>query len=839
MGKIKLLLIVALLSAWWLRGPPVAQAQEPPPQDAFVVYDLRQGDLNQDGSPDVTIISASFATDQDRILVYDGADDMALSGEWAEATDFDDDVWIFDYGANGTANLIVFFSTAGDQYIAELYLDRDGDRQVSYVVRGSAVEIRESPFWTAQVVADGAWYNDDGSVNRNITVSVDGPTGERGLDHGYMRELEINDGIVDLELECHTGLEGDVQAYCLTRLFIPFKGGDIGRTKIRAAMAGYPLPEIVGYVFWPHLGLGLSGPRGPFEIAPALQVDWLAARFDPHSGINNVVQKEGPEQGWWLYSSHAVVKQRLNSIDFENPFAHYDLAQDRDGAAELVIRHVYDPPGTIWYQIGDHYAPTHDPRMTSEIVRYTWDQDNDGYWDYKVGLMGRGLVESVVSFPDFDIISIPYEQLPWEVTEEREWAGATFVQVEGQAESSPEGVYDWDEIYIVSRQLMFGLGDQPLVHTASDIRPNFRGEYRAEPFCDPLLYLSPVDHKFHLLGADMGVWNQGRGWRIRYNDLNHDSYIDQWQLTFADEEQESPEETIRSLQIAGDLLVYGDEERVRLVRTAIDPPPFTAPPPRDHEEWMTMGEQLEMYQAGWAPDDFSSMIDQFRGPTTEIPGATLEDFRLTDAGFRFVLHLSPSFRVPWDANDLGAADLTPGAYVVTYDGAFHAQPLTPPRVILEGGTITSDPPQPRHMEWVSLQAVFRNTGLQDAALIPLRIYVAQEGEERQILAVQPISVLGEESFILNQTWLAQEPGRWRVWFEIDAEAVEPPETEIVALEPLRVEVEPVGLPAMFDPLGPYDGMRITWPVTLLLGAVGLACTSIFSLILLQEREVGT
>jgi hypothetical protein len=836
---------VVLLSL--LLSLPVNVAAAPQNADAYVVHGIEQRDLDGDGSLDLTIIAASFNTERDQVWVYDGSGDMISSDEWQRATDFDDDTWVFDIGADGTAQLIVAFDQVEGRSAAYLYDDRDGDGQVAYRASAGQLEVDESDFWTVKMEADGAWCNTDGSINRNVWLSVDGPLGERGLDFEYVLDAQLNDGRVDVEMECHTGAWSEMSAYCLTRSFSTFWG--IGRTKVRVAVPGYELPEIRGYVFWPHLGPGLSEPRPPQEIAPALSMNWTDARFHRSKGINNLVQWVGPEAGWWVFSPEAVVKGEDNVVGFENPFAHYDLASNRDGWAELVIRHVYTPPDRVWYSLGDIYKQSQDPRHRLQLVRYTWDQDSDDCWDYKLGLIGRNSMDTIVSFPDFGMTSIPYQQLPRAVTEDMPWEGATFVQVEGFCEASPEGVYTWDDILPLSRAYMFGFPDA-LDADMDDIRTGFRGEYRVQQLGMPELYHSPVDHKLHLLGADAGVWNLDDRRRLRYEDLDSDGYLDQWALTVRPEGQEvdsvaeatepaegEPDESVaKSLQVAKGFLVYSDDEGVKVKDSNVEASAFRTMPPRSHEEWLALGQLLEENSEDWAPDDFTAMMEQFEGPATEIERASLRGFRLTDTGFRFVLELAEGFRVLTDDAGLGVRGLTTGSYVVTHDGDFHIQPLTPAHVTVAAPGIRIEPSVPQQAQWVLVTAVLRNHGEDDVSSLPLRLQAAMAGEEAQVIVEEELFLRGGEEYALVGRWWPRTAGIWTLWVDAGAYLAMPSVIEAGSLASSEVRVLPAAQPGMFHLTGVYDGMAFTWPVALLLASVALTATSLATMILVRGRD---
>jgi len=794
---------------------------QPEPPSGVVVHEVTQADLDGDGLPDRTDIRCNFVRGNDLVQVYDGARDMPSSADWQQATDFQNDAWVFDAGADGRAELIIAFTTDINHHMATLYDDRNGDGQVKYTVRGKRVVVEESSFWTAEVVADGPWYNADGSINRNVTISVDGALGERSLDSTFVQELMVNDGRVDLEMECHTGTWQSMSGYCLTRLLVPFRGG-IARTKLRVVMPGEPLPEIVGPVFWPHLGPGLIQPRSRHEIVPALKLNWSTARFDRAQGVNNLLLPDPPAQNaWWALSQAPVIKGQINVLDFENPFAHYDVAGDHDDSPALVIRHTYSPPGYVWYQVGERYVTATDPRLTLQIVRYTWDQDNDGYWEYKLGLFGQNEVTSTVSFPDFDIISIPYDRLPWVLTDEPRWAGVTFVQVEGQAEASPEGVYEWDDIYWLTRQRIFGIGDR-MDEGMNDIGTHFRGDYWAGAPQQARLYLSAVDHKLHLLGAEAGVWNVDGSRRIRYEDMDEDGYVDRWVMTIQPTE-EAPEEPVMSLQTARGVLVYGGGDHVKLLRQQVAPSLFETLPPRDHAEWQTLGEALERNRRDFGSLDLGDMLDQFGGPATEIAGAELDDFRLTEDGFRFVLELQPGFQVIDDTNRLDVNDLTDGSYLVTHNGEFQVRPLTAPHLIVPQGAIATEPRYPQQGGWSTIRVVVFNSGLQDATSVPIGVYAVHGEEEPFLVGEEELFVPGEGDGVLEFAWWPVEAGEWTLSVEVNPNEEVSNGYRFEQVADLAVHVESANFPTMFRPSEPYDQVSFTWPVfTMLIAACVVA-----------------
>src|SRR6266508_6174705 len=104
--------LIALLAVLW---SVVAVGFSPPKlvhaSASTNITSLRQEDIDQDGEFDLTVLEGAFMTGFDRVLVFDGGDDMPASQDWRLATDFKNDAWVFDAGADGSAELVIQFVT--------------------------------------------------------------------------------------------------------------------------------------------------------------------------------------------------------------------------------------------------------------------------------------------------------------------------------------------------------------------------------------------------------------------------------------------------------------------------------------------------------------------------------------------------------------------------------------------------------------------------------------------------------------------------------------------------------------------------------------------------------
>ncbi len=792
-------------------------------------------DLDQDGQPDMAVIQCPFSgSDGDAVRVYDRAGNMQVTERWETSVDFEDDVWVFDAAGDGTANLVIAFHRDGDELVAELYDDQDDDAEVRYTVTNGVLAVQESAYPTVRVVAPDGWWLQDATINYNLNIEVDGVA--RASFHSPIGILvqnrpELARGLLNGRVDClihvrDTDYDGRPD-HDIRQVYPPPPFPDYYGTELTVNTQHNEIC-FTDFAFWPHLGT-YTGYIKPYAgSVPPIQIDWGASRI---AVVAEFVASRGHDSNWFIYSMAKFGYDDRTFANFENPFAFYDLAADRDGYPELMIRMEYSRSN----------APDRQFRQPMQMIRFSWDQDNNQSLDYKLGLYGRHEIIQLVTFPDFAVRTVPYPEYPdWVIG--RNWDAAFFVAVEAGRYWSTEGIYEgsdreWRDSYIT------GLTNEPSLARTQDTRQGLRLEYTPQLLQQAWLYFSPIDCKLHLRHAWGGVWNIDDVQRVRFEDLDGDGYLDQWTLTVGseeiedseegEEEQQAPEQLVKSLQVVEGFLVYGDKQRAKLIHSQTSPSLFETLPPRNHAEWLALGKQLDRHRQDFAPHDFLGMMGQFRGPTTEIEGSSLEDFRLTEDGFRFVLNLQPGFRVVSDENAVDVAHLADGVYLVTYDGVFRAQALTPPHIT---GEISCEPPVPQQMAWVTIQAVLHNDGLRDVQSLPVRLYAAREGGEPFLLKETQVAVPGGGDHARVYDWPPREPGRWTVWVEADAAEAVPAGVQLGSVVSLGVEVQPAPMPDMFRPTGRYDGVGLTWPVALLLARAGLAAISVLGMIWIRATD---
>lgn len=825
-------LLIALLL------PLVATLALPPPPARAAVPILRayQDDLDGDGLPDRLTFDCAFTTPHDRVQVYDRAGDMPRGDDPLALADFDDDVWLFDARADGAAELIIFFDRYDGVVSAAVFDDLDGDGAVSYQFTPAGIQVTESAHPHLHLTASPTWTLPDGSLNPDLRISVDGllprylAWGEALPGRDWALENIRTDGVVDWTLQIldqdHDG-SPDLQ---LQRLLAPFPDHiPVFRTTLyldRANRKALPYPDAV---FWPLLvGKHDYETYNYFAHTPAIAVDWLSARID-RAGILGYPAEQGYHFNSWLGPWE---DGRLNPVDFESPMAYYDLAADRDGDAELFIRLEHFPPDDRFFLAGRFPEP-----MTE--IEYAWDADDDRRWDFQLNLAGRLPLDSRLDFPGFSIAALPYDDLPFWVSD-KVWDAALFVAAEGAGYGGGEGMSVWTvnrgfrdgqlvEPSGLRNRYITGLTAQPPLNDYSQLPPGFRGERAFEFFQQPRLYLSAIDRRLHLASAEGGLWVLDDHTEIRYDDLDSDAFVDHWEVWQASDLQ-------ARLAYLASWLVFAGDGRVHLKPLDLPPSLFETSPPRTHAEWLALNEKLLDMQLDLDPAEFDSWPSRFPEPDTLIYSAGLSGLRAAPSGFRFVLALEPDFYLDGD-DHLGLSGLPPGDYLVEYDGVFNVRPLTPAHIEIDLFPDTANPETLTSGRQSGLAIDLSNTGLADADVrLVLNLTSLAGALSVSLPSPEPLHLLAGESTRLQIPWRPSAAGSWEISVHAlwTTPAGDPASS---ASPPALVIVLPSPQPAPLETLTAFGQVH---PATLALSLLAalLACTLTARLLLPSRSPRG-
>ena len=795
LGVISIAFVIAGLAAGptvpvWSQAAPAAT--EP---NGVSVSRLSQVDQNGDGEMDLTTLETSFAGGTDRVLVFDGGDDMQMSQDWRLATDFENDTWIFDAGTDGRAELIVRFERIDASSVqAYVFDDADSDGAVAYYVStGTNMPvITESGAPALTITSWPSWTRLDGTLNYNLRILQDGAyLGQEGPPE-FLRALR-RDGRPDFETNFSDDNSDGIPDYKVDRMLMPTpETSGLHRMGFQANSAHHRPRENGAAVFWPLLGRGPQDRTGRyFDTPPTIDMDWSSARLRDAGIVGYPI-----EQGFHVNAINYLQPGIRNVPNFENAMSYYDLDGDKDGFPELFIRHRY-------YEAGDRHGENVVP--ASNQIRYSWSGHNPNglFWDYKLGLAGRHLITDTVRIGGYDLATVPYDRLPnWVM--ERTWDLATFVASEGSGYASSEGIYDWDpidgnlssavridalssgqQLSVASAPYIRGSSATPPKGRFDAIREGFRGEYAFDYGIRPMLYLSPVDRRVHLLRAEAGIWQVNATSAVRYLDSNHDGWIDAWTYLKVDDRGQLAE--TRELHVLNGYVVYGDPNQVVLRRAAVPPSVYDTIAPATGEQARALRAAVDALGQPPGADNLRQMQQQFVGVEQRINGARLTDFRpVKEGGFRFVLEVRADQATDGDTL-LDLTGIGPGKFAVALsdDGVFAVDPLTEPSLSLDawGETgvsreLIADTPG-------QVRVTFSNLGLRDAKGLTFHLDRVSDQGQVTALGELPLDILAGVPLQVAIPWLPARSGQWTLRFRVDGKDGVPLLTDV---RPIHVQM---------------------------------------------------
>ncbi|MBV9791674.1 MAG: hypothetical protein JOZ51_25985, partial [Chloroflexi bacterium] len=647
---------------------------------------------------------------------------------------------------------------------------------------------------TVVVTTRESWTREDGKPNFNYDMKIDGAV-EGMIDTAalYLDKLKT-DGKVDLTVHVRDSDDDGRPDYEWRQAYPPLAEEDGFYHSSVMVNNNHDEPPIANAIFWPLLGTGAGGfiKGGYSNTSPApINVNWSRSKID--FLVESVASRNRP-YNFFVYSIRRVVEGQVNDVNFESPFAFYQFSPEGLNFPDLALRVAYYPAGQVA------------PNVPVEQIDYSWRQErtNPGdqpNWDYRLGLTGHNPHVGTIDLPDFSLRLTPYDKLPrWVV--DNTWDLASFVARESGGYLSSEGMYEWatlegvivdvnnqkpyEQIAKKSRKAqedyVYGADEKVSGEYYQQIREGLRGEFRSRTGTAEL-YFSPIDRKLHILGADHGVWQIDPQRTLRYANLDRDNYLDQWTFTSVTTGTTTVTST-RQLNVAPSHLLYADDSGLTIRQVRTKSSLFETLPPADQAEWEALGAKLQANQRQFAPEDLKGLMNQFSGSEIEISGAKLRDYRPTgEDGFRFVLTLEPTFRVKGTPL-LNLQSLKPGEYVVSYDGDFTIEPLTPPAL---AATIHARPLN--QLEPSALQVTLRNDGLQDQPASLFELWAALPDTKATLVATDTVTLLAHEPISLTMNWSPPSDGVWTLTPKLRNIGY-PPGESAVTLDAAQINVAP-------------------------------------------------
>lgn len=685
-----------------------------------------------------------FGYDQSLIRVYQ-ADSV---GHWNDDSTVTNAVWLIYPERQGKVGLVIRFRSNESGSEAAIFDDQDGDGQVAITISPGNLPIAvERPGIPSVVVSSRSpWKMQPAPLNMNIDLQVDGNI-RAMLNSRIYQHLLKTDGRLDYEIHVRDVNNDGRPDIEWRQAYPPLPdGAAFERTAIMVNELRDEEPLQASFP-WPYLG-GESyeyvKPRG--ASLPPIQIDWEHRRV---TQVGELVRSRGHD-GYFVYSITRVGTKGVVDSDFESPFAFYSFPGAQPGLPDLTVRHVYRGPFNK-YIAGGRF------NQALEEVDYSWRptrtaREGDAVWDFYLGLAGLNRVDSFVNLPEIGGLKMPrYEELPhWVIN--NPYAYMTFIAREGSGYPSSEGIYEWNPIEQAEPEswdyLQGRSNETPFAHF-TQVPVGFRGEYSSRVGLKPWLYVSSIDKRFHLLGADSGVWNISPTLAMRYDSLGLD-HIQRWTL----EENGSTKE---SLARVGNRLMLQDANGLHFK-------PFTAPEevlrtqaPTDARTWAVFNEQMRSVEASSNPD-LTGIFAAVDAETESLPGATMRDFRRTEDGqVAFVLSVpnATGHTVDW------LPITESGEYLVltTVAGDARILSLTAAQLGVTDVRLLSD--DYRVGVPTSIRVALKNSGT-DRGSATVKIFARNEVGRVVDIASVEAEVAGVASKEFAAPWLPDEPGDWTI-----------------------------------------------------------------------------
>ena len=691
------------------------------------------------------ICQPGFASEKDLLVIATSNGNPGL--ESYEDLEVDGKAfYIFDAYADGTPNLIISFTRTRDYFIASLYDDQNDDGQVSYSLNNGEILITESQYWTMQVISVQPWMEPSGIISYNLDLWVDGRVNANWLSAQYLPEF-FTDGRIDFYIKVRDTDQDGSPDYEIRQSYQTEDYWYVPSTWLGVSEQRQD-PPIKYAQIWPYLG---SGHFDFFQqlnnyYAP-IQIDWMKSKIA--TLVEFVPSHEGDDV-WYMQSLHPFGENNEVYANFENPVCWIDLADDHDGIPELHIRQEY-------YGVEDEYHWYDIPKSYKNDIRYTWDQDNDQSWDFKIGLSGSYPIDQFVTFPEFTVKTIPCKQFPEWITS-KHWGPAVFVA--SYVRNFAEGIYEWGTVDHDLERFLFGYEVQPEIFTKLSV--GYRGEYSYDLNEQPWLYLHPIDSMLHLKGSEAGFYQISDTKYLHYADQNSDGYVDHWSLYESDN-------LLSTLAIENNYAIYYDYRLQRLLvkQLANSNNYLTFMPPRNQTEWGELAQKLgDVYEQG--NTNLEAWILEAPGYLYSIAPAKLRSFRSSGTGVRLDLSLLSDFDNDLSRVQQNRSLLSAGNYILKIDRNQDIEFEPGGSVILtydENGMFMK-PGQAIQLQPVELSWLVHNEGNWDASSQIYTYTLTSTSGNTTILTETATLIPAHSEKELSVNWYPPEAGNWKVDFEL-------------------------------------------------------------------------
>jgi hypothetical protein len=682
--------------------------------------------------------------------------------QWGNTTT---DAYLFAFERPDNVRLILSFTRQPDGLPeAAIYANNEGDTPLQYTLDGDALTVQSNgghPY--LRMLPQGGGWLVQGKTNYRLTLLADGVV--RGIGYPDAR----TDGTVDTVIQVGSQQPGIPEWMTMRVVSDPDPKAQIFRFVAVRRLKDAPPFKVAPPLMptFPYLGMKRE----------YLNSSWFVENPDPL--FFDLAKSEFmilPFPAFQNAGTYAVNSLSLPPrLDFESPFVFYSF-DPTTRYSQLVVR-------SDSFPAGDPYGvkPQDMPRLS---FRYSWKTRGSTLWTYSLQVAGFHEYTRQVPIGNTWAWGVSPDELPMWVTSQP-WPLVTFVEAVNGYPGS-EGIYFYTAQGATPWPWLSGATDQPPEHLAAPYLPRsdelteasnyglpdgFRGEYNDAYFRDPTLYFSPIDNRVHLLHAQGGVWNLGDGVVLREHNLDGGPYVDGWtrervppQADVTGLPRALPGTVEQALYALDNYLIYSDSNTAELLHTTYRPATFEVRPPTDKNSWQDFRQLLEPYRNhARDPKDLQEWLTAFPGEALTITNGRISDVRVIPRGFRFEVDLRPGFHL--DGKDiLGLGKLEARQYVVTYDGQFTIQPLTPPNLSVD---IQAPPDRDlRTDRVVPIQIDVTNTGLDDTTHDTLKVVAVYDGKSEE-LSQQTVDLLSEKPTRIALNWQPRASGQWQIRVRVE------------------------------------------------------------------------
>ena len=521
--------------------------------------------------------------------------------------------------------------------------------------------------------AMGGWWKRAKRANYNLKVNVYGPMYAMWGEPVYQPWIKPYEPLA--RITTHANSEG-IPQWDFRQLIPSFPGRGVLRSNYSQRMGPGPLRFVSSVSpLWPYVAYNgyFTQPNG--KLVPPIIVNWQRGVVTMFSEIVTVRSQNA---SYDFYSITPIHVGRVNHPDFESPWVLYDLSGKGKGYPNLVSNstHYY---GRDPYSDGlaSYLAGTPGISRSNESIRYSWaDHPGNNYFNYSIDVFGFHPYRTKVPIMNGHtwIIAPSYAHYPSWVMSHR-WPVTTFVDTNGKGYATSEGIYQWGAA--ISRYLL-GWRTHANLSEFRSLPQSFRGEYRIGYAHQPRLYIDAIDRRPHLLYAQAGMWNLGKGWILRELNDHGGPYLNVWQLwhsTWSKAHRHTIHNKIAELAVADGYAIDSGPAEVELVRL-VSPNPSLATliPPTSHSTWLRYVHTVHSFGRPKNPMELGMWAKSIMGRHFNLPRAHLYDLHIAEHSLQFVIHTEPGLPTKvTSANQFSSLRIpaSGGTWVATYSTMTH------------------------------------------------------------------------------------------------------------------------------------------------------------------------